>query len=106
MPQLEVGGNSASVCVPISPGPEASEEPLPPTPHYNSTLLRETGAMERHLSEVFSAVQECPAMSDAIVLCKAWLRQRALDQVGSCSFVCTRYSYCLPICTTDPKVQA
>ena len=61
------------------PEPDSS---LPPTPHYNAALLHEQGAMERHLHDLYAAMQECPAMVDAVVLCKVWVKQRGLDQVG------------------------
>ena len=60
-----------------------SDSPLPPTPHYNATLLREQGAMERHLHDLYAAMHECPAMVDAVILCKIWVKQRGLDQVGN-----------------------
>ena len=60
-----------------------SDSPLPPTSHYNATLLREQGAMERHLHDLYAAMHECPAMVDAVILCKVWVKQRGLDQVGN-----------------------
>ena len=59
--------------------------PGPPTPHYNTALLTELGAKERHLKELYDAVKECPALVDAVVLAKIWVKQRSLDKV--CSFV-------------------
>ena len=37
--------------------------------------------MERHLSDVYAAQQECPAMANAVVLFRVWARQRGLNQV-------------------------
>ena len=37
--------------------------------------------MERHLSDVYAAQQECPAVADAVVLFRVWARQRGLSQV-------------------------
>ena len=48
------------------PAPDA-DLPLPPTPHYNASLLCEQGAMECHLHDLYSAVQECPAIVDAVM---------------------------------------
>jgi len=64
------------------PVPDA-DLPLPRTPHYNASLLCEQGAMERHLHDLYSAVQECPAIVDAVILSKVWAKQRGMDQVGT-----------------------
>ena len=55
--------------------------PGPPTPHYNATLLMELGAMERHLKELYDVTQQCPAVVDAVMLSKIWLKQRGLENV-------------------------
>ena len=47
----------------------------------SSLVLGDMGGMERHLSDVYAAQQECPAMADAVVLLRVWARQRGLSQV-------------------------
>ena len=53
----------------------------PPTPPYNTALLSELGAMERHLKELYDMTQECPSVVDAIMLSKIWIQQRGLEKV-------------------------
>ena len=48
-----------------------------------SLVLSEMGGLERHLSQIYTALQECPAMTDAVMLFRVWARQRGLGQVGS-----------------------
>ena len=48
----------------------------------SSLVLGDMGGMERHLSDVYPAQQECPAMADTVVLLRVWARQRGLSQVG------------------------
>ena len=62
--------------------------PGPPTPHYNTALLMELGAMERHLKELYDMTQECPSAVDAIMLSKIWIKQRGLEKVCVCVCVC------------------
>ena len=47
----------------------------------SSLVLGDMGGMERHLSDVYAAQQECPAMADTVVLLRVWARQRGLSQV-------------------------
>ena len=51
------------------------------------------GAMERHLSEIYTAQQTCPAMVDAITLFRVWARQREIEQVYMCIYTLS-YSIC------------
>ncbi len=53
----------------------------PPTPHYNASLLSELGSRERHLITLYSALHDSPGVTDAVLLCKVWARQRGLDKV-------------------------
>ncbi|KAL0117298.1 hypothetical protein PUN28_010271 [Cardiocondyla obscurior] len=52
---------------------------LPPTPHYNSLVLRDL-VMSRTNSEIVQAIKEYPNLRDGIILLKIWLRQRQLDK--------------------------
>ena len=47
------------------------------TPGYNDALLRDAAVVSRrHVSFIFDAVKQVPALGDAIVLAKAWLMSR------------------------------
>lgn len=52
---------------------------LPPTPHYNSLILRDL-LMSSINSEVAQAIKEYPNLRDGIILLKIWLRQRELNK--------------------------
>lgn len=52
---------------------------LPPTPHYNSLVLRDL-VMSRTNSEIAQVIKECLNLKDAIILLKIWLHQRELDK--------------------------
>lgn len=52
---------------------------LPPTPHYNSLVLRDL-VMSRTNSEVAQVIKEYPNLRDGIILLKIWLRQRELNK--------------------------
>jgi len=52
---------------------------LPPTPHYNSLVLRDL-VMLRINSEVAQVIKEYPNLRDGIILLKIWLRQRELNK--------------------------
>ena len=55
------------------------DQPAPyPTPLYNNSLTS-TLFYEQHLHSVFSALEQCPALRDAVMLVKVWLRERELD---------------------------
>ena len=55
------------------------DQPVPsPTPLYNNSLLS-TLFYEQHLHSVFAALEQCPALRDAVLLVKVWLRERELD---------------------------
>jgi len=47
-----------------------------PTPHYNSSILTDI-LHESHLQVIFTAINECPSMKEAICLFKLWLKQRS-----------------------------
>lgn len=49
---------------------------LAATPLYNSALLLEMGSRERHINDLYICILNCPAITDAILLCKVWLKQR------------------------------
>ena len=53
----------------------------PPTPTYNAILLTEIGAKKRHLEDIFAAIDDCPAIRDAVLLYKVWSRQRCFEKV-------------------------
>ena len=53
----------------------------PPTPTYNAHLLTEIGAKKRHLEDIFAAIDDCPAIRDAVLLYKVWSRQRCFEKV-------------------------
>lgn len=52
---------------------------LPPTPYYNSLILRDL-IMSRMNSEVAQLIKEYPNLRDGIILLKIWLRQRELNK--------------------------
>ena len=56
--------------------PNAS--PSNPTPLYNNSLLS-TLFYEQHLHSIFTALELCPALRDAVFLVKEWLRRRGLE---------------------------
>ena len=69
------------------------------------------GAMERHLSEIYTAQQTCPAMVDAIMLFRVWARQREIEQVYMCIYTLS-YSICRSdtmyihtVCIRDVHIQ-
>ena len=37
--------------------------------------------MERHLKELYDLTQDCPAVADAVMLAKIWIKQRGLEKV-------------------------
>ncbi|KAI6661094.1 Nucleolar protein 6 [Oopsacas minuta] len=49
-----------------------------PTPLYNNSLLS-TLFYEQHLHSIFTAMELCPAIRDAVLLVKEWLRRRNLE---------------------------
>jgi len=51
---------------------------LPATPHYNNAVLEEGRALA-HLQLLHGHMNACPAMLDALLLLKVWMRQRELD---------------------------
>ena len=66
------------------------------TPRCYNALRWESGARERLLREVYAATQDCPALADAVLLCKVWSRQRQLDRVRVCA--CVRVRVCVRAC--------
>ena len=38
--------------------------------------------MEQHLQFLYGKIAQHPSLIDAIVLCKTWIHQRHLDEVG------------------------
>ena len=54
---------------------------LAATPRYNSALLLEMGSRERHINDLYICILNCPAITDAILLCKVWLKQRGWVKV-------------------------
>lgn len=52
---------------------------LPATPYYNNSVL-EDGRMVAHLMALHEQLNGCPAMLDALLLLKVWMRQRELDE--------------------------
>lgn len=52
---------------------------LPATPHYNNSVL-EDASMVAHLQVLHEQLNGCPAMLDALLLLKVWMRQRELDE--------------------------
>ncbi|XP_011868137.1 PREDICTED: nucleolar protein 6 [Vollenhovia emeryi] len=68
----------------VRPGWYFDEKPvedasLPPTPHYNSLVLRDL-VMSKTNSEIVQAIKEYPNLRDGIILLKIWLRQRGLNK--------------------------
>nr|XP_042706651.1 nucleolar protein 6 isoform X3 [Chrysemys picta bellii] len=61
-----------------SPGEGAAE---PPTPHYNNSILCDTG-LESNLLFLAGAGADFPGMRDGVALLKVWLHQRELDKQG------------------------
>ena len=55
-----------------------------PTPHYNSSILSDM-LHESHLQVIYTAMNECPGMKEAICLFKLWLKQRSFKGVSSFS---------------------
>ncbi|KAJ3332623.1 hypothetical protein HDU93_009011 [Gonapodya sp. JEL0774] len=49
-----------------------------PTPVYNASILRDMLPLA-HLNHLHAAIKLCPAMLDAIILGKIWLRQRGVN---------------------------
>jgi len=64
----------------------------PGTPHYNSSILADT-LMESHLHHLYKAIEDCPAMQDAVVLINVWLQQRELCQVYSHWVSCAHFEH-------------
>jgi U3 small nucleolar RNA-associated protein 22 len=83
---------------------ESEGTDLPPTPHYNSLVLSDMGGMERHLSDVYAAQQECPAVADAVVLFRVWARQRGISQ-GYGGFTGFHFSLLLALLLTQRKIS-
>uniref|UniRef100_A0A8C3SK17 Nucleolar protein 6 n=1 Tax=Chelydra serpentina TaxID=8475 RepID=A0A8C3SK17_CHESE len=63
-----------------SPGEGAAE---PPTPHYNNSILCDTG-LESNLLFLAGASAGFPGMRDGVALLKVWLHQRELDKGLGC----------------------
>uniref|UniRef100_A0A8C3FDV8 Nucleolar protein 6 n=1 Tax=Chrysemys picta bellii TaxID=8478 RepID=A0A8C3FDV8_CHRPI len=63
-----------------SPGEGAAE---PPTPHYNNSILCDTG-LESNLLFLAGAGADFPGMRDGVALLKVWLHQRELDKGLGC----------------------
>ncbi|TPX30639.1 hypothetical protein SmJEL517_g05826 [Synchytrium microbalum] len=57
----------------------------PPTPKYNTSILSESSYIS-HLNYMYTAIQGTPALMDASILVKVWLRQRGLGDYG---FLCS-----------------
>ena len=57
----------------------AENEDLPPTPHYNSVILRDL-VMSRSSLENVKIIKEYPNLRDGIILLKIWLAQRDLTK--------------------------
>uniref|UniRef100_A0A8C2UM31 Nucleolar protein 6 n=1 Tax=Chinchilla lanigera TaxID=34839 RepID=A0A8C2UM31_CHILA len=51
----------------------------PPTPHYNTWLLRDT-ALESHAQLLSAVLSSAQGLKDGVALLKVWLRQRELDR--------------------------
>ncbi|XP_033341934.2 nucleolar protein 6 Mat89Ba [Megalopta genalis] len=58
---------------------KAANECLPPTPHYNSIILRDLVA-SRTNSKILNIIKEYPNLRDGIMLLKIWLTQRELTK--------------------------
>ncbi|XP_012215234.2 nucleolar protein 6 [Linepithema humile] len=56
-----------------------SDSSLPPTPYYNSLILRDL-VMSNINCEVAQIIREYPNLRDGIILLKIWLRQRDLNK--------------------------
>ncbi|XP_013378402.1 PREDICTED: nucleolar protein 6 [Chinchilla lanigera] len=54
-------------------------KPEPPTPHYNTWLLRDT-ALESHAQLLSAVLSSAQGLKDGVALLKVWLRQRELDR--------------------------
>ena len=54
---------------------------MPPTPHYNASLLWEMGGAKRHLEDLYTSINDCPAIREAILLFRVWAKQREMNQV-------------------------
>ncbi|KAH0540795.1 nucleolar protein 6 isoform X1 [Cotesia glomerata] len=52
---------------------------LVPTPHYNSSILRDLTMSQNH-AESIKLITEYPSLRDGIILLKIWLRQRQQEQ--------------------------
>ncbi|XP_037758365.1 nucleolar protein 6 isoform X1 [Chelonia mydas] len=63
-----------------SPGEGAAESP---TPHYNNSILCDTG-LESNLLFLAGAGADFPGMRDGVTLLKVWLHQRELDKGLGC----------------------
>ena len=59
---------------------DGADELAHPTPHYNSSILSDL-LHESHLKAVYTAMNECPGMKDAISLFKLWTTQRSFKSV-------------------------
>merc|ERR1712013_186631 len=59
---------------------DGADELAHPTPHYNSSILSDL-LHESHLKAVYTAMNECPGMKDAICLFKLWTTQRSFKSV-------------------------
>lgn len=56
-------------------------DPVSATPHYNTSVLTDM-LMEQHLHFLYGKISQHQSLIDAIVLCKVWLYQRHLHEVG------------------------
>ena len=55
-------------------------EQLPPTPHYNASILRDL-VMDSNEQYCVRILEEHKNLREGIMLLKIWLKQRGLDQV-------------------------
>eukprot|EP00123_Amoebidium_parasiticum_P006098 comp17152_c0_seq1/m.15971 comp17152_c0_seq1/g.15971 ORF comp17152_c0_seq1/g.15971 comp17152_c0_seq1/m.15971 type:complete len:1225 (-) comp17152_c0_seq1:790-4464(-) len=59
--------------------PDDDEGEGGPTPHYNNSVLEDT-MMTSHLASLHAHMTSCPALVEAVILFKVWLRQRGLPK--------------------------